>query len=124
MTALDDIVGRKKLAPETAFEVLHHHFSYITGAGINLLTEVLHALDNKRYAVMNQNAVSGLAAAGITGYPLHPNKDNVHGQLYAAYCRHAQAVQKYLGLSNLTELDALFNYVYWQQEDDEDEEQT
>ncbi|MEQ7992695.1 phospholipase D-like domain-containing protein [Xanthomonas hortorum] len=120
IAALADIVSRSRLSPETAFEVLHHHFDGITGAGINLLTEVLHTLDNKRYAVMNQNAVSGLAAAGITGYPLHPSKGNVNGQLYAMYCQHAQDVQQHLGLTNLSELDALFNYLYWQQEEDEE----
>ena len=95
---------------------MHAHFENITGAGINLLTEILHALDNRRYAVMNQNAVTGLAVAGFGGYPDHPTKSNVDGELYARYCLQARSVQSELGLANLTELDALFNYVYWQEE--------
>lgn len=116
LTAIADIAGQPGLAPAEAFEVLHAHFENITGAGINLLTEILHALDNRRYAVMNQNAVTGLAVAGFGGYPDHPTKSNVDSELYARYCLQARSVQSELGLANLTELDALFNYVYWQEE--------
>ena len=60
LTAVADIVRQKNLSPSKAFDVLHGHFSEISGAGINLLTEILHALNNTRFAVMNQNAVSGM----------------------------------------------------------------
>lgn len=117
LAAIVDIVGRRDLTPAAAFGVLHGHFENLTGAGINLLTEILHAIDNKRYAVMNQNAVAGLMVAGFRDYPEHPSKQNVDGELYDRYCQNARAIQKDLGLANLTELDALFNYVYWQLED-------
>lgn len=113
MAAVADIVGRRDLQPGEAFAVLHEHFMRIPRAGINLLTEILHALDNKRFAVMNQNAVSGLALAGIRDYPAHPNKQNVGADDYARYCQDADAVRQELGLANFTELDALFNYAYW-----------
>jgi HKD family nuclease len=113
VAAVADIVGRRNLPPGEAFAVLHEHFLGIPRAGINLLTEILHALDNKRYAVMNQNAVSGLALAGIMEYPARPNKQNVGADDYARYCQHADAVRQELGLANFTELDALFNYAYW-----------
>lgn len=116
LAAVADIAARPRLAPAEAFEVLHTHFENVTGAGINLLTEILHALDNKRYAVMNQNAVTGLAVAGFDGYPRHPTKGNVDGELYERYCQQTRSVQRELGLANLTELDALFNYMYWQVE--------
>lgn len=116
LAAIADITGRSRLAPADAFELLHEHFENITGAGINLLTEILHAIDNRQYAVMNQNAVTGLAVAGFRGYPDHPTKANVDGELYARYCQQARSVQADLGLANLTELDALFNYVYWQED--------
>ncbi|ELF6204795.1 TPA: phospholipase D family protein [Pseudomonas putida] len=115
LAAIADIAGQPGLPPAASFEVLHAHFENITGAGINLLTEILHALDNRRFAVMNQNAVTGLAVAGFGGYPDHPTKTNVDGALYARYCEQARTVQSALGLANLTELDALFNYVYWQE---------
>ena len=113
VAAVRDIVGQGTLPPGDAFAVLHAHFEHIPRAGINLLTEVLHALDNKRFAVMNQNAVSGLALAGIRAYPLHPNKQNVGPDDYARYCQHAEEVRQALGLADFTELDALFNYAYW-----------
>lgn len=111
--AFADIVSKKNLTPRGAFGLLHAHFEGINGAGINLMTEVLHALDNERFAVMNQNAVSGLAKAGIHGYPLKPNKHNVDAAMYASYCRHAKATQRGLGLDNFSELDSVFNYAYW-----------
>lgn len=121
VTALNVMLQAGKPPPETAFEVLHERFRDIRGAGINLLTEILHAIDNRRYAVMNQNAVAGMLAAGFAGYPLHPNKLGVNGATYARYCADAQTVRKQLELANLSELDALFNYVYWHEEDEEQE---
>lgn len=113
VAALADIIRQPNLSPHEAFDVLHGHFSEIPKAGINLLTEILHALDNKRFVVMNQNAVSGMMRAGIANYPLHPTKQSVGGDSYARYCREADGVRRALGLANFTELDALFNYAYW-----------
>lgn len=113
VAAVTDIMGRHDLPSGEAFAVLHGHFEHIRGAGINLLSEILHALDNKRYAVMNQNAVSGLVLAGVRKYPDRPNKQNVSADVYTRYCQDADAVRQELGLSNFTELDALFNYAYW-----------
>lgn len=122
VAAVNDIMGRRNLSPAEAFDILHGHFTGITGAGINVLTEILHALDNQRFAVMNQNAVSGLMLAGITGYPLHPSKQNVKSERYARYCTHADEVRQSLKLADFTELDALFNYAYWEEESaDEDD---
>jgi HKD family nuclease len=121
VAALADILGRGKPPPAEAFEILRQHFLGIKGAGVNLLTEVLHAIDNKRYAVMNQNAVEGLATAGFKSYPLHPAKAGVDGELYARFCEEALTVRRQLGLANFSELDALFNYIYWQEDEYEED---
>ncbi|EJN34343.1 phospholipase D-like domain-containing protein [Pseudomonas sp. GM80] len=113
VAAVDDIIAHPELPAEDAFELLRDHFRLITGAGINLLTEILHALDNKRFPVMNQNAIFGMRMAGILDYPLQPFKTNVNGLTYARYCQHAGHVRDALALANFTELDALFNYLYW-----------
>lgn len=118
VAALADILGRSKPPPAEAFELLRQHFLGIKGAGVNLMTEVLHAIDNTRYAVMNQNAVEGLATAGFADYPLHPAKAGVDGELYARFCEEALSVRRQLGLANFSELDALFNYIYWQECED------
>lgn len=114
LAAIRDIVGRVDLSAGAAYDVLRQHFLAIKYTGVNGLTEILHAVDNKRYAVMNQNAVAGMMLAGFNGYPTKPDKNDVDGDLYARYCEDAITVQKLLGLANLTELDALFNYTYWQ----------
>jgi HKD family nuclease len=111
--AIVEIVGKRELSPEEAFSVLHGHFLGIRRAGINLLTEILHALDHKRFAVMNQNAVAGMALAGLTDYPAKPSKQSVRAADYARFCEHADGVRRSLGLSDFSELDALFNYAYW-----------
>lgn len=121
LAAVSDIVRQRNLSPGDAFNVLRGHFLAIRSAGINLLTEILHALDNTRFAVMNQNAVSGMMRAGIRDYPLHPTKQNVTSESYARYCEQADTVRRTLGLADFTELDALFNYVYWDQAPSADE---
>ncbi|MBC3487142.1 NgoFVII family restriction endonuclease [Pseudomonas sp. SWRI50] len=113
VSALADVLRLKQATPGEAFELLHNHFVNIDRAGINVLTEILHALDNKRYAVMNQNAVSGMMVAGYNQYPLSTLKSNVSPGLYEEFCRDVKRVQTDLGLKNFSEIDALFNYVYW-----------
>ena len=124
--AVASIIDHADLSPRDAFATLHAAFANIKGAGINLLTEILHTLDNTRFAVMNQNAVAGLRLAGYDGFPLHPSKGSLSPDIYQLYCDHADAVRKALGLRDFTELDALFNYVYWHEDrpdDDEGEDQ-
>lgn len=122
--AISAIANEGTLTPRDAFSILHRHFLGIKGAGINLLTEILHTLDNKRFAVMNQNAVSGLRLVGYDHFPQKPSKTNTNADLYQLYCDQAGAVRDALGLTDFTELDALFNYVYWNEDhllDEEDE---
>jgi hypothetical protein len=85
----------------------------VSGAGINVMTEILHSLDNLRFVVMNQNSVSGLRLAGFNRFPIHPSKTNVNAATYADFCGKAKTVRDGLGLKSFTELDALFNYAYW-----------
>ncbi|RLL61555.1 phospholipase D family protein [Paenirhodobacter hankyongi] len=119
--AVASIIDHADLSPRDAFATLHAAFANIEGAGINLLTEILHTLDNTRFAVMNQNAVAGLRLAGYDEFPLHPSKGNVSPDKYQLYCDHADAVCKALGLRDFTELDALFNYVYWHEDRPDDD---
>lgn len=120
--AVASIIDHADLSPRDAFATLHAAFANIKGAGINLLTEILHTLDNTRFAVMNQNAVTGLRLAGYDGFPLHPSKGSLSPDIYQLYCDHADAVRRALGLLDFTELDALFNYVYWHEDRPDDDE--
>jgi len=120
--AVAAIVEETVTSPRAAFALLHSHFEEIKGAGINLLTEILHALDNKRFAVINQNSISGLRLAGYDSFPLHPSKDNVNADSYQLYCDQAESVRTALELDDFTELDALFNYVYWHGDNVDDDD--
>jgi hypothetical protein len=120
LAALAAIVKLDKPATADAYQLLLDYFREIPGAGVNLLTEILHAMDCKRFAVMNQNAVSGLSLTNINDFPIKPNKISVSAELYARYCQKADAVRTKLGLSDFTELDALFNYAYWRHDEDDE----
>ena len=78
------------------------------------MTEILHSFDNTRFVVMNQNSVSGLSLADVSGFPANPSKDTVDAALYVKFCKRADEIRLQLGLKTFTELDALFNYAYWQ----------
>lgn len=118
--ALVDLMHAVNLTPCDAYKLLLNHFQHIPSAGVNVISEILHAIDCNKFAVMNKNAVSGLRLAGIYGFPLRPNKKNVSAERYSQFCQEANTVGKELGLSDFTELDALFNYAYWQDEDADD----
>lgn len=120
--ALADLLQAGRLLPGEAYQLLLDHFQHISGAGVNVITEILHAIDCKRFAVMNQNAVSGLGLANIHEFPPKPNKTNVSAERYAHFCQQADIVKKELGLADFSELDALFNYAYWGHEEDEEGE--
>ena len=111
--ALQSLGAIDSLSVDNAFEILHQKMQGVSGAGINVITEILHSLDNLRFVVMNQNSVSGLGLAGITGFPKNPVKRNVDAAIYADFCNRAGDVRDLLGLKSFSELDALFNYAYW-----------
>ena len=105
-----------------AFETVHRALEPVVGAGTNVMTEILHTLDNSRFPVMNQNSVAGLYLASISGFPKKPNRLNVTADSYSQFSTKADEVRVQLGLADLTELDALFNYAYWPRDDEEGEE--
>jgi HKD family nuclease len=108
-----------KLGPqsvERVFNSLRDQFLVVKGAGVNVMTEILHSFDNQKFAVMNQNSVSGMTLAQVTEFPSKPNKGNTDGAIYAAFCDQACQIRDRLGLADLTELDALFNYAYFDEE--------
>lgn len=110
--ALREILQAKAETPEEAYQILLDRFQEIPRAGVNVLTEILHAIDHNKFAVMNQNAVSGLRLANFTGYPKKPLKKTVSAEKYAAFFRDAAKVRDELGLADFTEMDALFDYAY------------
>jgi hypothetical protein len=104
--------------PAVLFDHLRTSFEGVDRAGTNVITEILHLLDDKRYAVMNRNSVSGMGLAGISAFPELPTKRNMDGEAYALFCAEATKVRTDLGLSSFSELDAVFNYAYWRDLED------
>ena len=121
--ALRALAAERSDDPAVLFDLLRARFHDIDRAGPNVLTEILHSRDPERFPVMNQNSVRGMGFAKITGYPRAPAKASVDGARYAQFAADAERLRKSLGLRDLSELDALFNYAYWRKdEDDEDQE--
>jgi HKD family nuclease len=103
----------KNAQPAGAFDQLKREMMDIPRAGVNVITEILLALNPHRFAVMNQNAVSGMRLGAIDGFPKHPSKVTISGVQYEQFCDGAEALRQRLGLEDFCELDALFNYAYW-----------
>ena len=58
-TALRAIVAETSQDPTKRFDLLKGYFDKIPRAGTNVLTEMLHTRDPKRFPVINQNSVAG-----------------------------------------------------------------
>lgn len=104
------------------FDLLKSFFDKIPRAGTNVLTEILHTRDPKRFPVMNRNSVAGLGLANIRGYPRKPAKSNLDGETYRRFAFDAVTLCKNLGLQDLGELDVLFNFAYWNSPEPNDED--
>jgi HKD family nuclease len=113
LAALGEAQQFRRASPATAYGVLADYFGDIDRAGVNILTEILLAVNSDRFANMNKNAVAGMARANITQFPARPLKTNVDARLYAEYCSEANRLRERLGLRDFIELDTLFNHLYW-----------
>jgi len=116
LAALAKVETLRDATPETAYGVLAGYFSDIDRAGVNILTEILMAINRERFANMNKNAVAGMARANITRFPPRPLKSSVSAQVYAEYCIEADRLRTSLGLNDFVELDTLFNHLYWNED--------
>lgn len=96
-----------------AYGVLLQHFATASHVGPNIMSEILHSYDSSRFAVMNQNSVSGILMARYASFPTRPMKSTVTPRVYQKFCDCAEAVRAGLGLRDLSEVDAVFNYAYW-----------
>ncbi len=119
--AVRALAAERSKDPAVLFDLLRSHFDQIPKAGTNVITELLHTRDPKRYPVMNRNSVAGMRLANITGYPGSPNKALVDGAMYARFAADADKLREALGLRDCAELDVLFNYAYWKPDEDEEE---
>mgnify|MGYP004517188617 CR=1 FL=1 len=111
--ALRALAASKSNEPQLLYDLLLRYMENVPKAGVNVITEILHTRDATSFPVMNGNSVSGMRMAKINDYPEAPNKKTVDGAMYARFCADAERIQGELGLKDLSELDAVFNYAYW-----------
>jgi hypothetical protein len=120
--ALQSIRTIDRMSVPQAYRTLYSKLESVERTGTNVITEILHTFDNVRFAVMNQNSVSGLRLAGFKGFPEKPNRGNITSETYEQFCLDAATIRTELELSNFTQLDAVFNYAYWSPAPDDDNE--
>lgn len=120
--AIKALTAERSDDPATLFNLLKTHFDKVPRAGTNVLTEILHNRDPKRFPVMNRNSVAGMGLANIAGYPRAPAKTTVDGECYARFTADAEALRQRLQLRDLAELDVLFNFAYWKTDEDSEED--
>lgn len=109
------------MSPAVAYNTLRNFFAKnkatgmggVSGADVNVMTEILHAYDNQSYAVMNKLSVDRLSVVSQVCYPASPSTNSVNGELYEEFCNEAKKLCDCLGLNNFTEFDALMNYDYF-----------
>lgn len=108
---------RNAVSAKDAYNILHQFFAGrqngVSGAGVNVMTEILHAYDNQSYAVMNKLSVDRLGFVLEVDYPESLPKNQVTGEMYEDFCRKSKQLCDCLGLKNFTEFDALMNFDYW-----------
>jgi len=120
--AIRALAAERSDDPATLFNLLKAHFDKVPRAGINVLTEILHTRDPKRFPVMNRNSVAGMGLANIARYPRAPAKTTVDGECYARFTADAEGLRQRLQLRDLAELDVLFNFAYWKPDEDTEED--
>lgn len=81
-------------------------------AGINLLSEILHTYDKSKFAIMNGNSISGHTLANF-GRNWEQDKKKINFSQYSRFCEDSLQIQKELGLKDLSEVDAVLNYSYY-----------
>lgn len=112
LSSLQTALASGSLTPAAAYDVLHSEFVKVSGAGPNVISEILHSYDNTCFAVMNSRSVSELNKVSNVKFPPNLNKNTVTGMIYQQFCDEAKKVCNALGLNNFSEFDALMNYDY------------
>ncbi|HQT90205.1 MAG TPA: hypothetical protein PK677_17010 [Acidiphilium sp.] len=85
----------------------------IRKVGRNWLSEILGVLDNDSFMVMNGNSVAMMELASDE-FMVSWRYQNTKGSAYRAFCEAATNIRNKLGLSDFTELDCLFNTMYFE----------
>ena len=85
----------------------------IRKVGRNWLSEVLGVLDNDSFMVMNKNSVAMMELASDE-FKVSWRYQNTKGSAYRAFCEAATNIRNQLDLSDFTELDCLFNTMYFE----------
>ncbi len=97
----------RKSTPQGAYNSMIE--TGVLGMGPNWITEILSALNAKRFAVLNRNSLEGMRAV----FPDLPATPNYSPSKYQEFCDKGRELAAALNLVDLRELDALFSRMYF-----------
>ena len=103
--------ANKDRRPEIVFDEAKQKVSFIEGAAINYVTEILMTYNNKEFANMNRNPLTVLRQEG--GVNLKAHSSSFTGSDYEEYCELIKEICSKLGLKDMLEADSFFNEIYW-----------
>ncbi|HYD86255.1 MAG TPA: phospholipase D family protein [Vitreimonas sp.] len=98
------------LSPSDAYRALEANA--VPGVGPNWLTEMLHAVNPRRFAVLNANSNDGLRSVRPK-LPKSTGRKSVTPERYEVFCIAARDVANELGLPDLGQLDALLSRLFF-----------
>lgn len=104
-------LGSENAKAEYAFARMRE--AKVKGIGVNWISEMLHTVNPKRFAVLNTNSLYGMSLA-TDEFPTTPSTS---ARRYQQFCDTARGISKHLGLTNVRELDTLFSHIYFSDEE-------
>ena len=97
-------------AYERAKDLLDSPDVDVSGAGINVRTEIFHTYDPVRFPVLNRNFEKGLLFFHFIESEFSGNK----GERYYRCIKIVEEIRQQFSIPNCRELDWFFNYIYWE----------
>jgi len=93
------------------FEKAKEMVSFIEGAAVNYVTEIMMTYNSSNFANLNKNPITVLKEEG--GVKLKSHSSSFNGSDYEKYTLLVKEVCFKLGLKNMLEADSFFNEIYW-----------
>lgn len=85
----------------------------INYVGMNVITEILHTLDNNRFPIMNRNSISGINLAFGKVIPSGLQPHMIKYEVFSKFSTKMNQLKQVLDLRDLSELDMVLNEIYF-----------
>ena len=97
--------------PEGVFRIGSGYIRQVRGLGFNAMTEVMNTYAPGRFAVLNENPITGLVES--LGCARFRSVDNFRPEDYASFNAIVDELRRASGFSSMGQADHFLNFVYW-----------